>query len=181
MPEALQLWHSMRGPESRWRQEARAVMIRVVREQRDAGLLNDDVALLRAVDAAYPFGEREHLPYKMWLLERKLFRDACTVPAATPTADEVGVCEVASDLVQLGRFDEARKLLEEQAPNRLGRTCPACGSAPGRHCVELHPDASFIALDHPTTHRRSVSQLIVPHYARLVGHRDAGPLFGGAP
>lgn len=27
----------------------------------------------KAIDAAYPFGEREHHPYKVWLRERKLF------------------------------------------------------------------------------------------------------------
>jgi hypothetical protein len=27
----------------------------------------------KAIDAAYPFGERAHHPYKVWLRERKLF------------------------------------------------------------------------------------------------------------
>jgi hypothetical protein len=159
-PEAFHLWQTMRGPTSHWRQAARATMIAVVREHRDRGELADDAELQKAVDAAYPFGERKYLPYKMWLLERKLFRDACVVPAATPSADEVGVCEVARDLVELGRHDEARKLVEEQAPNRLGRRCPVCAAKIGAPCY-AH-DALY---------------LIVPHHARLVGHRDAGPLF----
>lgn len=31
---------------------------------------------LAAIDAAYPFGERAHYPYKMWLLERRAWIDA---------------------------------------------------------------------------------------------------------
>lgn len=174
-PEALHLWSTMRGPESHWRQDARSVMIRVVREQRDLGKLGDDAALLKAVDAAYPFGERKYLPYKMWLLERKLFRDACTVPAATPSREEAEVCSVARDLVELGRHDEARKLVEEQAPNRLGRECAACGAKPGKPCREFEYDDPPI----PGYGQYATGEipLIVPHHARLVGHRDASPLF----
>lgn len=87
-PDQLHRWQTMRGPKSMWRRDARAVMIHVVREQRNLGRLEDDTALLSAIDTAYPFGERKHLPYKMWLLERRLFRDACAVvQAPSPDAD----------------------------------------------------------------------------------------------
>lgn len=176
-PEELRLWMSRRAPKSQWRRAAIAAIGRVLNAA-TPGLLSDDVALLKAVDAAYPFGERKYLPYKMWLLERKLFRDACTVPAATPSADEIGVCEVAGDLVQLGRVDEARKLLE-QAPNRLGRRCPACAMPPGCPCIDLtkKPDASTFVRGRT---RKDWRDLIVPHHARLVGHLGSGPLFGGS-
>lgn len=174
-PEAFQRWQSMRGPESRWRQDARAVIIRVVREQRDLGKLDDDAALLKAVDAAYPFGERNYLPYKMWLLERRLFRDACTVPPPAPSREEAEVCSVARDLVELGRIDEARKLVEEQAPYRVTRDCPACGALAGDPCVDFEYEDPPVPGygQYPTGQR----WLIVPHHARLVGHNDAGPLF----
>lgn len=195
--EARTLWMSRRAPESQWRRAAIAAIGRVLNAA-SPELLADDVALLKAIDAVYPFGERKYLPYKMWLLERRLFREACAAPAATPSADEIGVCEVAGDLVQLGRIDEARKLLE-QAPNRLGRRCPACGARPGQLCASMpaednekrctcperasHDD---IAAAPPPGHScrgcgAESRWLLVPHLARLVGHRDAGPLFGGAP
>lgn len=169
-PEALHLWQTMRGPESRWRQSARAVMIRVVREQRDLGRLDDDAALLAAVDAAYPFGERKYLPYKMWLLERRLFRDACSVPAATASADEAAACMVARDMLADERprpVAEVLAMLDEQAPNRLGRKCPVCAAVVGGECRNLESvyDTKKTAL------------LVVPHEARLTGHLDAGPLF----
>lgn len=187
-PEALHLWQTMRGPESHWRQSARAVMIRVVREQRDLGRLDDDAALLAAVDAAYPFGERKYLPYKMWLLERKMFRDACSVPAATASADEAAVCMVARDMLADERprpVAEVKALLDEQAPNRLGRRCPACGARVGQECR----DPSILTAGHPPTPGAAgyvmsiwldgIPSMPVPHEARLTGHLDAGPLFAG--
>lgn len=38
--------------------------------------LPDDTALaerVKAIDAAYPFGERAHHPYKVWLKERRAY------------------------------------------------------------------------------------------------------------
>lgn len=46
---------------------------------RDAILTNAE--LLKLVDAAYPFGEREHHPYKVWLSERRKLIDSLTNPA----------------------------------------------------------------------------------------------------
>src|SRR5688572_19797946 len=53
-----------------------------------------------------------------------------------PTPDDHAACLVAIDLVEEGRLDEARKLLEEQAPRRLNRKCLACGAYQQRPCDE---------------------------------------------
>lgn len=169
-PEAFQRWQSMRGTESRWRQDARARMIAVVREQRDLGNLASDRVLLEAIDAAYPFGERKHFPYKMWLVERRIFLDAMRAPARALSREEAEVCSIARDLVELGRFDEARKLVQEQAPYRVTRDCPACGALAGNDCWD------FDLKQRGGTYSGK-RMLIVPHHARLVGHLDAGPLF----
>lgn len=145
-------------------------MVGVVRAQRDLGRLDHDAALLAAVDAAYPFGERKYLPYKMWLLERKLFRDAYSVPTS-PTADEATACMVARDMLERDPSDVQRVMLmlDEQAPNRLSRRCPVCATRPGGECRDFESigDVTKRAL------------LVVPHEARLTGHLDAGPLFAG--
>lgn len=107
---------------------------------------------LKLIDAAYPFGARVHWPYKQWLVERAAFVEAAS---SAPSRDEAAVCLVAHDLVELGRIDEARALMDEQAPNRLKRPCPACGARAGAACREL----------------------LVPHEARLTGRGGSGPLF----
>jgi hypothetical protein len=54
--------------ESRWRRQARNVIRRVLAElPADAS----EADKRRAVSAAYPFWERAHHPYKMWLAEVK--------------------------------------------------------------------------------------------------------------
>lgn len=47
---------------SGWREHARAVIERVTRETGTADL----EALEKEIRAAYPFGVREHWPYKVW-------------------------------------------------------------------------------------------------------------------
>lgn len=56
------------------------------------------------------------------------------------TAEERGACEVAEDLAQCGRPDEALALLKREAPHRLRHACQVCGSAPGSQCRELDGD-----------------------------------------
>lgn len=168
-PEAYKLWRGQRGVESHWRMRARHAMAAVVDSRPE--LLADDVALLKVVDAAYPFGERKYLPYKMWLLERAAFRAAMSVPASTPSRDEAEVCSVARDELELHpeRAEEIRRMLDEQAPNRLGRKCLACGARIGEDCIDLTLPIEFVGT--------KAGELLVPHEARLVGHLDAGPLF----
>lgn len=158
-----------------WAQEledGRSDILRAINVE-DPGVLPE--TLLKLADAAYPFGERKYHPYKAWLAERKVFREAIAAPAP-PSADEAAVCEVARDMVLDGRLEEARVLLE-QAPNRLARKCPACGAGPGDACVEYEyedPPVEGFGM-YPT----GKTELLVPHHARLDGHRDAGPVFGG--
>lgn len=172
-------YRKMRPPDSRWRRDARRTIIEVVEvlELAAPTVLADPKELLARVDAAYPFGQRKHEPYKCWLTERRLFIEAIRDKTTLPTEDEIGVCEVARDLVELGREDEARTLVEEQAPHRLARKCPACDAKSGRPCRDfLYEDPPVMGYgQYPT----GEVHLIVPHYARLVGHLGNGPLFGG--
>ncbi len=54
------------------RDEAMGVMQRVLLEQHQAGEV-DRQKIAKAIDAAYPFGERAYHPYKAWLAVRKEF------------------------------------------------------------------------------------------------------------
>lgn len=77
-----------------------------------------------------------------------------------PSVDEAAACSVAHDLAELGRTDEATKLLAAQAPNHLGRPCPACGAKVSRPCVEI----GFQLGGKPM----STTPRAVPHEARHV-------------
>lgn len=51
-----------------WLEQARFVISRAISEGVDA---KEDIAAIRKrVDSAYPFGERQYHPYKMWLKAR---------------------------------------------------------------------------------------------------------------
>ena len=50
-----------------WRDKARPIIARVLRETRG----QDEGAIRKALRDAYPFGPREHWPYKVWLDEIK--------------------------------------------------------------------------------------------------------------
>ena len=54
-----------------WANAALTAMTETLLKCRAEGQTPADTA--KAIDAAYPFGEREHHPYKVWLRERKLF------------------------------------------------------------------------------------------------------------
>jgi hypothetical protein len=49
--------------QSRWRRAAEPIIKRVILENTAAG---DEKALAKALREAYPFGPREHYPYKVW-------------------------------------------------------------------------------------------------------------------
>lgn len=51
--------------ESRWRNIARAIISRVIEETKG----QSNKAVREALRKAYPFGERRHHPYKIWLDE----------------------------------------------------------------------------------------------------------------
>lgn len=65
---------------SEWRLAARAAIQKAI-----AAAPSDDLAVIKkCIDAAYPFGERENHPYKMWLKERKLcFQELGIIPPET--------------------------------------------------------------------------------------------------
>lgn len=153
----------MRLPGSRWKRGARRVIVAVIEASGEVS----PSALLAAVDHAYPFGQRKYEPYKCWLAERKLFREALAGDVDLPSQDEIDACEVARDMVIEGRLDDARRALD-LAPHRLTRPCPACGRPAGEECT----DVLRWEIGSPRP------RLPVPHHARLVGHLDAGPLFG---
>lgn len=160
-----------------WRWRARSVMRDVVRANRDLVTV-DPAAVLKLVDDAYPFGERAMHPYKAWLEERKVLREVLTPSPKPeePTVDDFAAVEVAIDLYETGRVDEAAALLAEQAPRRLNRKCPACGSRPGEQCndgekpgepfivQDVLDDGSIEYVSHSTTVR---AFLVVPHLSRV--------------
>jgi hypothetical protein len=53
---------------STWREKARKVIVRVLEETRGM----DEAAVKKALHDAYPFGIREHHPYKIWRDEIKV-------------------------------------------------------------------------------------------------------------
>lgn len=59
---------------------------------------------------------------------------ACMLPIST--FEDYSACEVATDMLLLGREDEAHKLLDEQAPRRHNSFCAECHAPPGRACRE---------------------------------------------
>lgn len=152
---------------SRWRARCRSVIDSIYSSRLD--LRADPVAMLKAMSKAYPFGSRTGHPYKMWLKEMAIARSKLRGRLDTPGVDEIEVCNVARDLVEDDKLEEANELLK-QAPNRLGRQCPACGQPRGEPCEE--PD-----LD--TAQYQKWKPMLVPHAARLVG--DSGPLFADVP
>lgn len=134
---------------SNWRRHSRIVIDRVLAE--NPGV--DEAKLFKLISAAYPFGERKYHRYKIWLSEVAATRKQRN-PRQLPDCDAgdyESVLLVAGDLVELGRIEEARQLLTEQAPYRLTFGCPACGARPYKPCV-------VIDMGHP---------LLVPHAARV--------------
>lgn len=166
-------WFQLPRPTSRWRIRARAAIRgAILHSFGDCPEHFNEDAVMVAVDAAYPFGPRSHHPYKAWLAERKLFKETVlTMPIEfAPTADDYAACEVATDLVEMGRDDEARQLLADQAKRRLARACPTCGVARDMQCREIVGDDVAIA-----------PSRIVPHLARVaVDTPSVAPRIGRA-
>lgn len=142
-----------------WRKRVWRVMRPVVAlfvAELDAGCTHSAGELLAAIEDARevfdinPIGKRwrqEHLKLVGTLQgQRQLW------PAIEQ--DEADVCAVARDLEEEGRTREAQALVDEQAPNRLNRKCPACGAKPGDVCIGIVAGVS--------------NGLIAPHDARVV-------------
>ncbi len=53
-----------------WRERARRTIEQVLADAKKQQLTAEQTK--RAIDAAYPFGERAYYPYEAWLVERKI-------------------------------------------------------------------------------------------------------------
>jgi hypothetical protein len=53
-----------------WREQARQVIAEVIATAPNHPDAKDLRDVIRSIDAAYPFGERDYWPYKVWLSER---------------------------------------------------------------------------------------------------------------
>ena len=67
------------GEEMSWAVSAYRALNDAYMGQISAGI-TDKKAILDALDAAYPFGERKYFPYKVWLRERRSFAIAKGLP-----------------------------------------------------------------------------------------------------
>jgi len=169
-----------------WRKRAWRAMRPVVERfvaDRDAGLPVTAGGLLAELDRA-AYDARISPGGKRWIEERRKLLEIVRNQRELwilPTADEHATCLVAFDLVEEHRYSEAVALIGEQAPNALGRPCPACGRSPGEHCLDpaglsetmrhggvpdgLWPQAQALAdAGIENVHRHA---LIVPHFARV--------------
>lgn len=109
-------------PGSHWRAHARKVIDRVIAESRALGL--DAANTLKAIDLAYPFGQRAHWPYKMWLLERRRARSilagggearAWRCPACGAAPDKA--CrDIATDAALPEHHEARRQLARPKEP-----------------------------------------------------------------
>lgn len=135
--------------DSHWRRDARAVIDRVVAE--NPGKTPEE--LIELVDAAYPFGERKMWPYKMWLLERRAFRQrlypaadgplgrvcrACGADIGHPCREYMKAWPMGTTRPTLDTFHDAR--VEMPAPtsgplfaNVEEQAIAELHSEPGRH------------------------------------------------
>jgi len=186
---SIDTWRRMRKPLSKWRRRAREVIGIVINDECGVWGSNprvvDAESIGKAIDEAYPFGSRDHHPYKAWLIERSIIRSVLGLdrrPDPSPGPDEAAACEVAIDLVEEGRMAEAEALLDQQAPNRLNRKCPVCGSPTRKPCVEVVGHelvrGRFPNVGH-LLQRASMRELLVPHLSRV--SVTSGPLFGDRP
>jgi hypothetical protein len=164
-------------PASRWRRRARAVIVGVL----EANPTADAATLIALVDAAYPFGPREHHPYKAWLAERRLLIvDLEDVPRS---AEESNAIEVANDMMEEAgrnvdgslslppdRAVEIAAWLDEHAPHRHARPCPTCGRDKGKPCREPNILTAPLTLGLGFTSFERKPEFVdrlIPHAARV--------------
>jgi hypothetical protein len=185
-------WRHQPRPRSKWRRKARKVIDDVVNA--NCGMWGSNPRVVDAediaskIDAAYPFGPLSNEPYKAWLCERKLVRVALGVDASAklppPGPDDAEACMVALDLVEEGRKEAAKRLLDEQAPNRLNRKCLACGAAIGKPCRDQVGETRTKIIHNKYYVEKIWAERIVPHETRVgapMRKPADGPLFGGLP
>lgn len=161
-------------PASRWRRRAREALREIVATIPRASVPE----MLTAADKAYPFGPREHHPYRMWREEIKLLEQDLLAEANVPTAEEWSAIEVAIDMIEAYRMDdgtlalpdpraaEIRAYLDEQAPRRHARPCRVCGAALGKPCREAAASTVTLSLAH-TLPSVEFFERLIPHTARV--------------
>lgn len=163
--KALNAWiDQSTSDRSKWRRAAVEAMIAAVKEARSllSRKVSTPIELLRIVDDAYPFGEREHQPYKAWLQERQAFILA-TASEEFSTAEWEAIA-VARDAEESGRFDLASGVLRQVTHDMHATTCPICGAKKSKACRNLDAfDDMPLFVDRGSPRL----ELIVPHQSRL--------------
>lgn len=131
--------------------------------------------VLKALDQA-AFEHDIKVTGRRWRQEYKKLQEVLDAERAlwrAPTDEDRGVVDVATDLVEIGKLEDAITLLREQAPNILERSCRACNSPAGWAChvigdVDLKSDSpQTAALKAAGIKAWSRQSLIVPHAARV--------------
>ena len=84
LSDRIAAWRLIEQPQSRWRQRARSRMDIAIQDAKPTTFEQ----LIKAVDAAYPFGGRAMHPYKAWLAERRLLQECLADPLPAPTVEE---------------------------------------------------------------------------------------------
>lgn len=122
---------------STWREQSAAVIARVVAE---VGV-NDQVALKKALFEAYPFGERQYYPYKVWLEEQaKVLKPAPGEFAPMSVAEAIRIeIEIWNgDCLAISEMDCLRL-------KRLGEELDKCNGLMNLETVQIQPkDAKFL-------------------------------------
>lgn len=79
-----------------WRARARAAIHdAIIAAANEPAPLDPDearAAIIARIDAAYPFGPRQHWPYKQWLIERRAAITRLNADAATPGGRDCPAC-----------------------------------------------------------------------------------------
>lgn len=88
--------------QSRWREHCAPIIARVLLEA--AG--GDEKTIKAALREAYPYGEREHHPYQIWLDEIAVQRGKKLPPDKRGPAMKAKLAAVRADETVMNLFDE---------------------------------------------------------------------------
>lgn len=122
--------------ESRWRLASRGAIAQALEGVADK---SDEKAVRKALFDAYPFGQREMLPYKMWLSEQKKALERLGFGGAKTKAKPLEVS------IGLGTRWGKPLWLHARCGWCGSTACLVCGAAE-RRAVEAAKDATFLAL-----------------------------------
>lgn len=91
---------------SNWRKLAREAIDKAHASLEQNAVLKERKA---AIDAVYPFGERQYHPYKMWLKERKIYLDRWSDKPAGPLLSPLDRAKAA--------YEEPLSALQSKEPS----------------------------------------------------------------